>query len=187
MKGGRAVFERDGFAAARITDIAAESGVAVGSFYTHFSSKEDLFAAVIDDATALMLVPDLPDDARFARDPVALIEASTRAYLETYMDVAGLMRAFEQVAMVDERFHQMRVERSRAFHERNAAAIARLQQAGLADPTLDPHLASAGLSSMVSRLAYGAFAVELYETDLDTLVANATRLWVNALQIDRAR
>jgi AcrR family transcriptional regulator len=43
----RRVFERDGYAGARVADIAAEAGVAHGSFYTYFSSKQDAFLAVI--------------------------------------------------------------------------------------------------------------------------------------------
>lgn len=37
------VFTRDGFAAARIEDIAAEAGYTRGAFYAHYRSKSDLF------------------------------------------------------------------------------------------------------------------------------------------------
>ena len=42
------VFSRDGFAAARIEDIAAESGYTRGAFYANFDSKEDLFFALLE-------------------------------------------------------------------------------------------------------------------------------------------
>ena len=41
----RRVFERDGYTGARVADIAAEAGLAHGSFYTYFSSKQDVFLA----------------------------------------------------------------------------------------------------------------------------------------------
>lgn len=48
------VFRRSGLAEARIADITAEAGVAVGSFYLHFQSKEELLAGMkerfVDDA-----------------------------------------------------------------------------------------------------------------------------------------
>src|SRR5580698_7583907 len=40
LEAAKAVFERDGFLAARISDIAAEAEVSHGSFYHYFDSKE---------------------------------------------------------------------------------------------------------------------------------------------------
>ena len=64
------MFERDGFLDARITDIAATAGVATGSFYTYFTSKEDVFAAVIEEVNEEMLHPRLREFAD-RDDPVA--------------------------------------------------------------------------------------------------------------------
>src|SRR3954447_25348839 len=49
LDAARVVFGRDGFTAARITDIADAAGAAHGSFYTYFSSKEDIFLALIGE------------------------------------------------------------------------------------------------------------------------------------------
>lgn len=177
------MFERDGYVEARIVDIAEESKVAVGSFYTHFDGKDDLLATLVHDATVVMLEPGLPARARQQTDPVAVIEATNRAYIESYAEHAGLMRVLEQAAAVDDRFRAIREQRASAFHDRNVRAIRRLQRAGLADPSLDPVLAAAALSGMVSRLAYGALSAGLFEATTDQLVAAATRLWANALQL----
>ena len=45
----RAVFERDGYLASRVTDIADEARVAHGTFYTYFDSKDEVFAAVLHE------------------------------------------------------------------------------------------------------------------------------------------
>jgi len=42
------VFARDGFEAARIEDIAAESGHTRGAFYANFDTKEDVFFALLE-------------------------------------------------------------------------------------------------------------------------------------------
>jgi AcrR family transcriptional regulator len=42
------IFSRDGFEAARIEDIAGATGHTRGAFYSHFSSKEDLFFALFE-------------------------------------------------------------------------------------------------------------------------------------------
>ena len=41
------VFSDKGFASARLDDIAAAAGLSKGGVYTHFSSKEDIFGALL--------------------------------------------------------------------------------------------------------------------------------------------
>ena len=159
LAAARRVFERDGFVAARITDIADEAGLAHGSFYSHFQGKEEALAAVLGEVGEEMLHPGPPLAGSLTADPVAAIHAANVAYLEAYRRNARLMALLEQVATVDERFAALRLERTSAFLERNARAIRRLQRAGLADPSLDPDLASLALSTMVSRTAYVTFAL----------------------------
>src|SRR6266851_1036593 len=187
LAAARRVFERDGFVTARITDIADEAGLAHGSFYSHFRNKEDALAAVLAGVGEEMLHPGPslaesgPAHTGAGPDPVAVIHAANVAYLEAYRRNARLMALMEQVATVDERFAALRLERSEAFLARNARAIRRLQRAGLADPALDPDLASLALSTMVSRSAYAAFAMGRPPASVKRLAATLTRLWANAL------
>ncbi|MGV9248996.1 TetR/AcrR family transcriptional regulator [Streptomyces sp. NPDC003710] len=183
----RLIFERDGYLDARIVDIAAEGGVATGSFYTHFASKEDVFAAVLARLQDEMLhagVSDGGDGDGGRKDLLQGVEDANRAYLESYRRNAGLMAAMEQAAAVDPQFVRVRLERSRVFIDRSAAAIARLQRSGLADPELDPDITARALSAMVSRLAYVTFALG-ESVPFDTLVETVTRLWTNALRMPR--
>src|SRR5262249_19482447 len=60
----RRVFEHHGFVAARIKDISAAAGVAHGTFYTYFDSKEAIFREVVLAMQADMAgVPEPPHDA----------------------------------------------------------------------------------------------------------------------------
>lgn len=203
----RQVFERDGYVAARITDIAEAAGVAHGSFYSHFPGKQDVLAAVLAEVEEEMLHPDQslgppigpttpgptspdptsPDPAEpdpAEPDPVATIAAANLAYLEAYRRNARLMALLEQVAAVDEKFRRIRLQRTEAFLARNARAIRRLQQAGLADQALDPDLAALALSTMVSRSAYAAFVLGAPRpVDVTELAATLTRLWVSGLRL----
>ncbi|HLT36958.1 MAG TPA: TetR/AcrR family transcriptional regulator, partial [Enhygromyxa sp.] len=43
------IFGRTGFNATKIADVAAEAGVATGTLYNYFSSKEDIFLSILDD------------------------------------------------------------------------------------------------------------------------------------------
>jgi len=184
VEAARTVFERDGFIDARITDISAEAGVAAGSFYTYFTGKEDVLAAVLAEVEDEMLHPRLREFAD-RDDPVTVIETANRAYLEAYRRNAKLMGLMEEVAQVDERFRRLRRRRMRAFAERNAQALARLQEQGIADPALDPRLAAQALSVMVSRMAYLRYVDGFGNDSTDALAATLTRLWTGALGIRR--
>src|SRR5580698_1630353 len=48
LDAARRIFARDGFEASRIEDIAGATGHTRGAFYAHFSSKEDLFFALLE-------------------------------------------------------------------------------------------------------------------------------------------
>jgi AcrR family transcriptional regulator len=70
------VFARDGFQAARIEDIAAQSGYTRGAFYANFDTKEDLFFAILEKNASERLMGlqqrlekchDLPDRMRVLR------------------------------------------------------------------------------------------------------------------------
>lgn len=176
----RKVFERDGYLNVRLSDISAEAGTAAGSFYTYFSGKEEIFAAVLDSVQEEMLHPHVAETTD--SDPIATIEASTRAYLASYRRNAKLMRLLEQVATIDDDFREVRRLRGQAFSKRNARGIRDLQARGLADPGLDPLLMANALSSMVARMAYNTYVLGDGWTD-EELVSNLTRAWCNALGI----
>ena len=183
----RQVFERHGYLDARLIDITRAANCSAGTFYTYFSGKEDVFAAVLEVAQEDMLHPGMPHVAG-DDDPAAVIEASNRAYLKAYKRNSKLMGLLEQVASIDPEFRELRTSRSNAFVRRNARSIAKLQAKGQADPDLDPLLASRALSAMMSRLAFGHFVTgedrdDTPATTEDDLVQIATRLWVNALRI----
>jgi AcrR family transcriptional regulator len=177
----RHVFEEAGYLEARLSDISKEAGVAVGSFYVYFASKEEIFAAVLERVQDEMLHPHVTaigDDPQ----PVADIEASNRAYLSWYRRNALFMRALEQAATSDPTLRELRRKRGEAFARRNARSIKELQRLGLADPSLDPLLSAKAMDSMVGRMAYSVYV--LGDTcAFEDLVATLTQLWVNALRI----
>ncbi len=177
----RRVFERDGFLGARITDIAEEARVAHGSFYTYFTSKEEIFREVFLDVQATILErPELRD---IDHDPWSAIEAANRRYLEVYRDNAALLALWEQVAAFDNEFsHMVRAWGNEHFVARVEQALRRWQAEGLADPKIEPTYAAHALSHMATRFAYLMFG--LHETfDFETAVEQLTRLWANALGI----
>ncbi|MCU1648421.1 MAG: putative HTH-type transcriptional regulator YdgC [Nocardia sp.] len=177
----REVFERDGYLDARIADISKTAGMASGSFYTYFDNKEEVFAALVEQVQEEMLHPHVRARSGIT-DVRALIEAANRDYLLSYKRNARLMALFEQVAHVDDNFRRMRVERGRAFVQRNARLIRELQESGQAAADLDPMITAHALSSMVSRMAYTVF-VQNQRISFEKLVTTLTQLWINGLQL----
>lgn len=55
LAAGLSVFAEHGFSAARLDDVAERAGVAKGTIYLYFSTKEELFEAVVRDAFAPVL------------------------------------------------------------------------------------------------------------------------------------
>jgi AcrR family transcriptional regulator len=55
LSAGLAVFAADGFAAAKLDDVAAKAGVAKGTIYLYFRDKEDLFEQIVRDAAGPVL------------------------------------------------------------------------------------------------------------------------------------
>jgi AcrR family transcriptional regulator len=177
---GRAVFERDGFIEARITDIAAGAGVSHGTFYTYFAGKEEIFREIVSGVQIEMRAhgPGMPpDDDLWGR-----IEHGNRVYIETYLRNQKIMATLEQVVTFNEEVRQMRRDIRRPFLVRNERAIRRWQEAGLADPALDPRYAASALGAMVDRFMY-TWTVLGEPFDKDRAIATLTRLWAGALGI----
>ena len=75
LAAGQAVFSADGFAAAKLDDVAARAEVAKGTIYLHFKDKQDLFEQIVRGAMGPVIgqlervaeLPDLPTDVLLAR------------------------------------------------------------------------------------------------------------------------
>ena len=181
LRAARVVFTQSGFAESRIADISRAAGVAHGTFYTYFSSKEEVLCAVMSELQHEMASERPADTEPLA--PAEGIEAAHRHYLRKYRTNAALLATLEQVATLSEALRTMRREHRRVFVDRTARAIQRWQDAGLADRGLDPTYAASALGNMVDRFAYVWFILG-EDFDEDTAVETLTRLWVQALGLD---
>ncbi len=173
----RTVFAERGFAGTRMGDLADAAGVAHGTVYTYFDTKEDVLLAVLaavrEDLHAAMTLPTV-------RDPVARIEGANRAYLDGYRSHAQLLRVAQEAAAGDARFADVLRDLRDTHVRRVAAAIRKLQAEGVAAPDVDAHTAAAALCGMVEGFA--AHWLGRGEVH-DEALANRTltQLWVRGL------
>lgn len=183
VRAARDVFSRDGFLDARIADVAKKAKVAYGTFYTYFNSKEEIFQAVVAQVQAEQLgVRDAREGPKLSSDPVARIEAANRAYLDNYRKNARVMAALEQLCTFSEDWQRIRLELRRPFVTRASRTIARWQEAGWADPELDPWYAASALCNMVDRFMY-VWMVLGEDCEEDKALATLTRLWAQSLRL----
>lgn len=174
----RTVFERDGYFDARVADIVGEAGVAHGTFYTYFDSKEVVFVAVAQRVTdTLFEVYRLPPGL----DPVERIYATNRRYLELYEQNAQILGLLDQVAPTSDRLREMRTGIRRHFAERLESAIARMNHLGrTVEPRLDPLAAGIALGSMVDQIAYQWFVLG-EPFDRAVMLETLDQVWIRAL------
>ncbi|GAA4068051.1 TetR/AcrR family transcriptional regulator [Nonomuraea soli] len=179
VQAGREAFEEQGFDAVRVDDVCARAGVSHGTFYTYFSGKEALFtevtSAVMGEMFAANVVGSLAPG-----DPRARIEAANRLYLRAWAANSRMVRMLEQAAAGDDRFRALLLEVREVFVRRGADGLRRLQEQGLADPSLDPRLTAIMLGGMVEHFAH--VWLDLGEqADEETAVALLTKLWARAI------
>lgn len=184
----REVFEDVGFLDARITQITEKAGVAYGTFYTYFSTKEDVFREVAHAVQQELLqrrqrTSGAVDGGREV-NPVAAIERANRQYLEAYARNARIMAVLEQVATFSPELLRIRRQVRLDFVNRSARAISRWQQAGIADASLDARYAASALGSMVDRFAYVWLVLgDEPEFEFEKSVQTLTRLWIQAIDL----
>lgn len=174
----RQTFEADGFVEARIADIAERAGLAVGSFYTYFDSKDAIFRAVAD-AVAEELVAPLP--AEVGKGGFARIEAGNRAYVRTYRANARLFAILQHRTFEDRGLHELRQRGRQVFIDRAERAIRRLQSEGEVAKSVQPKFAATALSCMVHSFCYEAFSFDDELFDEEETVRGLTLLWAQAL------
>ncbi|MBL7501086.1 TetR/AcrR family transcriptional regulator [Frankia sp. CNm7] len=181
LDAAKVVFERDGFVHARIVDICDLAGISHGSFYTYFVSKEEIFNEITDSVELDLLTLDpAPEDA----DPIERIRLANEHYLRVYGANAKLMRVIHQVSTIDERVRETRIQRQDAFGRAIERRVRHLQEAGIADPTIDAAYAAQALGGMVAYFAEYLFNTNnLFGFDLDGATEQLTRIWTNALGI----
>ena len=183
LEAAKEVFETSGFLEARITDIAEQAGLSHGSFYHYFDSKEQIFREVAETQEALLTVP--AEDADEV-DPASLSERerilrANRLYLERYRENAKIMGVIEEVSRYDTPVNEARTRRQKHFADRAERAVRRLQEAGRADPDVDPEIAALALGSMVARTAELWLVEDWGDYDLDVVAEQLTRLWANGI------
>jgi AcrR family transcriptional regulator len=102
----RRVFAEKGYLNTKITDITTEAGRAAGSFYNHFTSKEDLLKGLLSDLLAESDRDVIAADAQHSGDFTdrAAVRWHIAAYWRFYARHTVELTALRQAALVNAEF-----------------------------------------------------------------------------------
>jgi AcrR family transcriptional regulator len=148
----RTVFARDGYLSARISDIAAEAGRSVASFYNYYDTKAAVLVALAEEfheeATELAVLSYRSGLSR----PEALREA-VAGFWRTYAKRRGELIGVFQAAMLEPEFLDRWLDIRAEAITRIAAEIRLAQAAGYC-PGVDAVLTASALSAMLEHFCY---------------------------------
>lgn len=93
LEAARRAFAARGYHGTLMDDVAREAGLSKGALYVHFSSKEDLFLALLDEAAATLL-ERLTEAIARTHGGRAKVAAALEAALVAFEDNEDLTRLF---------------------------------------------------------------------------------------------
>jgi AcrR family transcriptional regulator len=104
-----AVFEKNGFGAARVEDILKKAGVARRTFYRYFKSKDDVLAALYQTAMSEILAAMSVVSSDADADPLRGVHRAIDVYLDYHLENASTLRVLlGQAVRSDSPLHAMR-------------------------------------------------------------------------------
>lgn len=184
MLAARRVFERDGYAAARIQEIVTEAGCSHGSFYTYFESKRDIFQQVAREVSTDMgaAVADMFTPGRSGLDPIKVIENAHRGWIRVYRENSRMLGLLEQVSTIDPVVHASRLSGRRRQISKIAGLITHWQHEGVANIDVDAHTTAGALQSVLSNFCYW-WLVGGDDYSEENAVAVLTSVWARTIGI----
>jgi AcrR family transcriptional regulator len=166
------VFARKGYRNASISDIIARAGVARGTFYLYFKSKEQIFLAIVEGfygqvRRALMNADPAPSIP--AAGPQAFLQAGFRQWLQFFAanrDLAAVL--LKEASSIDPRFEKGFAELRHVALSHFSARIQHLKTLGLVRQSISPNFVAHMQLGMFDELLE-AFVLKNPNADLDAL------------------
>lgn len=180
LRSARAVFIEKGYVACRVEDVAQRAELSKGAVYFYFSSKRDLFLALIREETeqTWSFLDHAERDPRPAREKLVDLGAK---YLEYFAGQRQPPRFFLMMIEQSVRDDEMRAE-VQAVHHRFLDAAAQVYAQGVAEGDfrpLAPTAVAAVFKALIDGFA-GQAAVGL-RPDRELLLRDGLLLLLNGL------
>ncbi len=180
LRSARAVFIERGYDAARVEDVARRAGLSKGAVYFYFSSKRDLFLALVHEEheNTYSFLDDAEHDDRPAA--VKLLDLGQK-YLDYFAGLKSPPRFFMMMCERGIRDEEIR-EEIHAVHQRFVDAATRILAQGMAEGSFrraDPIAFAQILKAMIDGMA-GQSAIGL-RPDRDRLLGDGIGLILHGI------
>ena len=151
------VFGEVGYAEAKMADIAAEAGVATGTLYNYFSSKEEIFTSIstalrgelIDEIQLILGEPEpLARLRAMSRTAMTFLERHGRVFL-AYMDLGWDPKGLHSATTEAER------DMDRMFEQMTESILVEAANAGQVRNDIDPIVLARGLGGIINANIVG--------------------------------
>jgi len=158
LRAATRVFARKGYRAASISDVIKAAGVARGTFYLYFRSKQDILFAVIDDLREQqkLFIAQLSEEQgrETYPEPRELARQEFLAWLRFYDERRDALKILLREAnLIDAALEPKRAEVRRGIVQYLSKRIRRLQSMGVYQEKLSPEIVSHFLIGMVDEIA----------------------------------
>lgn len=190
VEAAAAVFAQRQYLDTSVADIVKRAGVAHGTFYRYFESKEAIFREVGRALQQVMLragndgdLEPVPTFISTAEELLWRVTRANRRYLQAYEEHRELLAVMEQVATFDDEMREVRRRTRQAFVDRIERTLSRLQRDGLAHRDVDPRYAASALGSMVDRFAYVWLVLD-EPFELEESAYTLSVLWCRSIGLD---
>jgi AcrR family transcriptional regulator len=119
LESARSLISEHGVAGLRVSDVTERTDIALGSFYSHFETKDDIVAAVVAE-TVTSLADAIGDVGDHLDDPAEAMSVGVRKLIELCRTDPDLARLLVKLDDGEYRFQQMIWPRSHKIMQRGA-------------------------------------------------------------------
>jgi TetR/AcrR family transcriptional regulator, fatty acid metabolism regulator protein len=147
------IFARHGFFAAKVSDVAKEAGVADGTIYLYFKSKDDLLISLFERR-----MHQVNETLRKAVEPVSSPREQLRAFVQAYLQLVHDEPAAAEVLTIELRqsskfMKEYENPEFADFLRMLGGIIAAAQDRGELDSGIPSHVAARMIFGMLDELA----------------------------------
>ena len=133
IESGYALFNSKGYEQTTAKEIAANAGVATGTFYRYFSDKRQLLMSLLEDKLEKFLPPE---PSWISRDPEAVLAALLEAHYERLNEV-GLKRVLPELLSKEPELAEVLGAARKKLHARIHLGLKQASENGLTWSDLD--------------------------------------------------
>lgn len=165
IESARELIVTNGVEGLRIGEITERADVALGSFYNHFDSKEELVEAIVAE-TVVAIADSLTPLIESLDDPAEAVSVSNRLFVRLAIDDPALARLMVNLDRADARFETMVMPQAHAALERGIEA----GRFRLADPSVALIVAAGGALAVMRGILEGRLGPDAEHTSSEGLL-----------------